>query len=282
MRPVAARGRWIWGLAGLVVAASIAVPGGWLITSAGVDHGPGQQYTATRVVTVSQPVTTLNVQSYGASVQVTAGPVHRVRVTEAITYDPRDGRLPAVPQSVSNGILALIEPACDCSVGFSVTVPPGVGVAADTEGGPITVSGVAAANLDSGGGPVRATGISGPLVVTANGGALTLNDLTGPLQADTGGGPLLAQDITSATATITTGGGEARIGFAKAPDGLFVSTAGGSATLTLPAGPYALTAKSYGGPEAIGIATDPAAGRSVTVTTGGGPLQIEPLKNRVP
>jgi hypothetical protein len=282
MRPVAARNRWIWGLAGLAVAASLAVPGGWLITSAGVNRGPGPQDTVTGMVTVLQPVTTLDVQSYGAPVRVTAGPVHHIQITEAITYDPQQGQLPAVPQSVSHGILTLIEPACDCTVGFSVTVPPGVGVAADTEGGPITVSGVAAANLDSGGGPVRATGISGPLVVTTNGGALTLNGLTGPLQADTGGGPLLAQDITSATATITTGGGEARIGFAKAPDGLFVSTAGGPATLTLPAGPYALTARSYGGPEAIGIATDPAAGRSVTVTTGGAPLQIEPLKNRVP
>jgi hypothetical protein len=280
MRPVAARGRRMWGLAGLAVAAAVAVPGGWLITSAGVDRGPGPQYTATRVVTVSQPVTTVDVQSYGASVQVTAGPVHRVRVSEAITYDPRDSRLPAVPQSVSNGILTLIEPSCDCSVGFTVTVPAGVGVAADTEGGALIVSGVAAANLNSGGGLVSAAGISGPLVVTTDGGPLTLNGLTGPLQADTGGGPLLAQDMGSATATITTGGGAARIGFTEAPDGLFVSTDGGPAALTLPGGPYALTARSYGGPEAVRIATGPAAGRSITVTTGGGPLQIEPAKDQ--
>ena len=117
------------------------------------------------MVTVSQPVTTVEVQSYGAPVQVTTGPVRRVRVTEAITYDPRDGRLPAVPHSVSNRILTLTEPACVCSAGFIVTVPPGVGVAADTEGGPLTVSGATAANLNSGGGPVSATGISGPLVV---------------------------------------------------------------------------------------------------------------------
>jgi len=280
VRPVAARGRRVWALAGLAVAASLAVPGGWLITSAGVDRGAGPQDTVTRAVTVPQPVTTLDVQSYGAPVQVTAGPVHRVQVTEAITYDPQDGRPPAVPRSVSNGILTLIEPACVCSVGFIVTVPPGVGVAADTGGGPLTVSGAAAANLNSGGGPVSATGISGPLVVTTAGGALTLNGLTGPLQAGTGGGPLLARGMNSATATITTGGGDARIGFTKAPDGLFVSTDGGAATLTLPSGPYALTARSFGGPEAVGIATDPAAGRSITVTTGGGPLRIESAKDQ--
>jgi hypothetical protein len=63
---------------------------------------------------------------------------------------------------------------------------------------------------------------------------------------------------------------------------LFVSTDGGPAALTLPAGPYALTARSYGGPEAVGIATDPAAGRSITITTGGGALRIEPSKELVP
>jgi hypothetical protein len=282
MHPVAARGRRMWGLAGLAVAASLAVPGGWLIASAGVGGGPRPRQTDTRQFTVARPVTTLDVQSQGAPVRVTAGPVRRVRVTESITFNPQDGRMPVVPQFVSDGILTLIEPQCDCTVGFTVTVPPGLGVAADTGGGPLTVSGVAAANLDSGGGPVSATGISGPLVVTTDSGTLTLDGLTGPLQASTGGGALLARGIDAGTAAITTGGGAARIEFSEAPDGVFVSTGGGLAALTLPGGPYALTARSYGGHEAVGIATDPAAGRSVTVITGGGPLMIEPPTGRVP
>ena len=71
-------------------------------------------------------------------------------------------------QSVSGGHLSLGDPECassDCSVSFAVTVPADVTVTVDTEGGPISVSGVAGANLDSGGGPVRATRIGGPLVV---------------------------------------------------------------------------------------------------------------------
>jgi hypothetical protein len=279
MRPVAARGRWIWGLSGLAVAVSFGVPGGWLITSAGVDQGQGPQHTVARVVIVPQPVTTLEIQSSSGPVQVTAGPVPRVRVTERITYGPQDGPLPVAALSVSDGVLTLTGPACVCSVGLIVTVPPGVGVAADTGGSPVTVSGVAAANLDSGGGPAQATGITGPLVVSTDGGPVTLNGLTGPLQADTGGGPLLAVGISSATATVTTGGGQAQIGFTAAPDGVFVTTDGGPAVLALPAGPYALTTRSFGGPQSIGIADDPAAGRSVTVTTGGGPLRIEPANN---
>jgi hypothetical protein len=279
MHPVTTRARRIWGLVGLAVAASFAIPGGWLIAFAGVHNGSAPQDTITRTVTVSQPVTTVNVQTSGAPVQVTAGPVHRVRVTEAIIYPPWDGGPPAVPQSVSGGILTLAQPACDCVVGFTVTIPPGVGVAADTESGPLTVSGAAGANLDSGGGPVRATGITGHLIISADGGTVQVNGLTGPLDANTGGGPLWAAGIDATTVTVLTGGGQAQIGFSTPPDGLFISTDGGPATLSVPGGPYALTANTYGGPEAVGIATDPAVGRSITVTTGGGRLQIEPSKD---
>jgi hypothetical protein len=45
----------------------------------------------------------------------------------------------------------------------------------------------------------------------------------------------------------------------------------------VPGGPYALNATSDGGgPQSVGIATDPAAHRSITVTSGGGSLEIEP------
>jgi hypothetical protein len=281
MRPVASPGRWVWGVSGLVTAVALAIPGTRLITGAGV---PGNQYaqpqnTVTRTITVPQPVTSLNVQSYGAPVEVTAGSVRRVQVTETILYGPQGGRPPAVTPSVSGGRLTLADPACGvsgCSVSFRVTVPPDVTVTAATEGGPVTVSGTAGANLDSGGGPVRATGLDGPLTVRTGGGPLLLNGLTGPLYADTGGGPLLAEDVAAAKVTVITGGGEARIGFTAAPGTVTVSTDGGPAALAVPGGPYALTADSGGGPELVGIATDPAARRSITVTSGGGPLQVEP------
>jgi hypothetical protein len=313
MRTVAAPGRWVWGLSGLVTIAALAIPGARLITSAGVPDGsPPPQDTVVRTVTVPQPVASLDVQSYGAPVQVTAGPVRRVQVTETIWYDPQNG-LPAVTQSVSDGRLTLGDPVCNmsgCSVGFTVTVPPGVAVTAatgggtlavsgaaranldsgggpiratridgpltaTTEGGPMAVSGAAGANLDSGGGPIRATRIDGSLTATTEGGWLALNGLTGPLYADTGGGPVQMQNVAAATATVITGGGPAQIGFTAAPDTVVVSTDGGPAALAVPGGPYALTADSDGGPELVGIATNPAAQPTITITTGGGPLQVE-------
>jgi hypothetical protein len=279
MRAVAVRGRWIWGLSGLVTTAALIVSGTYLITSAGQAQHAHSVHTATRTVTVLQPVTSLTVQSYGDPVQVTAGPVRRVEVTETLNYDPQEGGPPAVAQSVSGGHLSLGDPACansDCDVSFAVTVPSDVTATVTTEGGPVTVSGIAGANLDSGGGPVRATKIGGPLTVSTGGGSLLLDGLTGTLRADTGGGPLTAQGIASATATITTGGGDARLAFSAAPDTLTVGTDGGSAQLAVTGGPYALTADSGGGPQSVGIATDPAADRSITVISGGGPLWIGP------
>ena len=44
----------------------------------------------------------------------------------------------------------------------------------------------------------------------------------------------------------------------------------------MPGGPYAVTADSGGGPESLAIATDPAARPTLTVSSGGGPLRIEP------
>ncbi len=318
MQAVATSGRWIWSLSGLVTTAALVVSGTHLITSAGQADNAQPQSVAIRTVTVPQPVTSLAVQSYGAPVHVEAGSVRYVQVTETLMYDqpagnqsaepqsaaasPADGPLggppagpkpapgaplsgpPAVVQSVSGGHLSLSDPACadsGCSVSFAVTVPPGVTVTAVTDGGPVTVSGVAGANLDSGGGPVRATTIGGPLTVSTDGGSLMLDGLAGPLRADTGGGPLIAQGVAAATATVITGGGDARMAFSAAPDTVVVSTDGGPATLVVPGGPYALTASDDGGPApSVRIATDTAARRSITVSTGGGPLWIEPSPSR--
>ncbi len=309
MRAVATPGRWVWGLSGLITTAALVIPGTQLITSAGT-RGDAlyahPQSVATRTVTVPQPVTSVAVQSYGAPVQVMAGPVRRVQITETFLYDSQAGGSSAEPQSaepqsavakpggplsgppevvqsVSGGHLSLSAPACalsDCSVSFAMTVPPGLTVTAVTGGGPVTVSGTAGANLDSGGGPVHATKIGGPLTVSTEGGSLMLADVAGPLRADTGGGPLSAQGVASATATVITSGGDAWVAFSAAPDTVSVITDGGPATLTVPGGPYALTADTGGSPQLVAIATNPAARRSITVSTGGAPLQIEPSASR--
>jgi hypothetical protein len=195
MRAVATPGRWIWRLSGLTTTAALVVVGSHLITSAGQAEYAQPQTTVTRTVTVSELVNSLTVQSYGAPVQVTGAPVRHVQITETLMYDSQAGNLSAVPQpasavpqpasagplsappsapsapggalsgapavvqSVSGGRLSVGDPACansDCSVSFAVTVPSDVTAIVSTEGGSVSVSGIAGANLDSGGGPVSA------------------------------------------------------------------------------------------------------------------------------
>jgi hypothetical protein len=286
MRTVAGPGRggsarWVWGVSGLVTAAALAVPGARLITSPETpDNVSAQpQHVVTRTETVPQPVTSLLVQSYGGQVQVTSGQVNRVQVTETISYDQGTDSPPGVTQSVSGGRLSLSDPACTdwgCNVDFTVTVPPDVTVTASTEGGAVVVSGTAGATLDSGGGPVQAALIGGALTVNTGGGSLAVRGVSGALRAETDGGPLVAQDLAAATATITTGGGPATVSFAAAPENVSVSTDGGPAVLAVPGGPYAVNADSGGGPQSVDIATDPAALPSIRITSGGGPLRIEP------
>jgi hypothetical protein len=281
VRAVAGPGRWVWGLSGVVTVLALAVSG-LVLAAAGSHRQPPPQETLTRRVTLVQPVTSLTVQSYGGPVRVTSGSAGRVQISETITYEygSQAGGPPAVTESLSRGHLILADPAClqvfPCVVGFAVTVPPGVTVTAMTDGGPLTVSGTGAANLDSGGAPVSATRIGGPLTVSTEGGPLLVDGLSGALRADTGGGSLTALGVGAAAATVSTDGGDVRIAFSAAPQQVTVSTAGGLAALTVPGGPYALTADSSGGPQSVGIATDPSARRSITVTSGGGPVQIAP------
>jgi hypothetical protein len=282
MHAVTAQGRLAWGVSGLVAAAALAIPGTYLITMAGAS-GSGDllgqpQNVYIRTLSVSQSVTSLAVDDFGGQVRVMAGPVSRVQITERISYDQAEAP-PPVAESVAGGRLTLRDPACgnsDCDVDFTVTVPSSVSVTVATQGGPAFVSGVARASVDSAGGPVGIADIPGPLTVSTGGGPLTINRVAGPLRAGTEGGMLFAQGITASTASVDTGGGPAQVAFSAVPTTVTVGTEGGPATVRVPGGPYALTAESDGGPEIIQIATDPAARRSLRITSGGGPLQVAP------
>ena len=63
--------------------------------SSGPSDAPGfpqsVTFIPTRTVTVTQPVTALNVQSYGAPIKVTTAAGGPVRITESITFDSGDG-----------------------------------------------------------------------------------------------------------------------------------------------------------------------------------------------
>ena len=306
------RGRWVWTLSGLAAIVLLAIPGTRLIANAGVPGGNPMQVSAvpTRTFTVAQQVSSLNVESYGAPIVVTGGSVRHIEVTEAITYDPQEGAPPVVTDSVSHGRLTLDAPECSgpfaCSVGFTVTVPKDVAVTALSDNGPLTVSGVAAANLDSGGGPARVSDISGqltlatengqlvvsnvgaanldsgggpaqvtdvhgPLTVNTENGGLIVNGLTGPLEADTGGGGIVATGIAAVTATVSTENGDADIAFTTAPELVSVDTGGGNARIQFAAAPESVSVGTENGNAQLIVPGGPYA---LTAQTEGGPIYV--------
>jgi hypothetical protein len=299
MRAVAGLGRWVWGVSGVATVAVVAISGAHFINTAGVPtQAFPQPANLTRTVTVRQPVTSLTVDSYGGSVQVTGANVSHVRVSETFGGFGPDGGTPSVSVPVSDGQLTVGSPACDSwenCVAFVVVVPRDVTVTVQSQGGPVTVSGVAGVNLDSGSASMNLSDINGPVKVTTDGGPLQLAGVTGPVQADTGGGSLSAIGITAATATVTTdggpaqlaggigrlyvetGGGSADVNLSTAPDTVTIDSDGGPAALAVPGGPYAVTADTDGGPQTmVTVPTSPTAARTITVSSGGGSLQIEP------
>jgi hypothetical protein len=301
------RGRWIWVISGVTMIVALGLPITRDLINAGNEAYPtiSASPAATRVVTITEPVTSVNVQSYGGDIRVIGDPRARsVQVTEGIEYDPKQGLAPAVIDTVSDGQLTLAAPACDmynCSVGFTVTVPSRVSVTTVSGGGNVAVSSVAGATVDSGGGTVLAISVAGPLTVTTGGGNQQLVSIDGVLKTDSGGGSVVVQGVTGPAATIITDGGDltalgmavqsatlstnsggARIGFTTAPGSVDVATDGGDATVTVPGGPYGLIADSGGGPEIVGIAASPAARASLSVTTSGGSLTILPAPAPAP
>jgi DUF4097 and DUF4098 domain-containing protein YvlB len=264
------RGQWAWAAIGLATIGLLAWPLTHLITHEG-DDGPGQIATAsplaTRTITISQSVSSLSVESYGAPIQVTGGAVHHVTVTEAISY-PGPGQLPDVTAAVSNGRLTLAAPSCandDCSVGFTVTVPTGVAVTAESDDGSIAVSGLAGANLDSGGGPVQASHIAGPLTVSSENGNITVADVTaaGGVDLDSGGGPVQASHIAGPL-TVSSENGDITVADVTSP-GVNLDSGGGPVQVARLAGPLTLNSEN-------GDVTLSRVSGDVDADTGGGSI----------
>jgi hypothetical protein len=263
--PRPTRGRWIWTLSGVATVALLAVFGGWGFVRVGDAPGgpPPLSAIPTRTVTVSQPVTSVNVTSYGAPIRLARGPVSQVTVVEGITFEDK-GPPPMVTATVSHGTLTLAAPSCvdtGCSVRFLVTVPTSVAVNASSEGGEISVSGATTANLESGSGPVTASGIAGALTVASEGGSITAAG-AGSADLDSGGGPIMASAVS----------GEVT---ANADGGSITTHGTGAVSLDSGGGPVTATAVR-------GTATASADGGSITVTgatganldTGGGPAIV--------
>jgi hypothetical protein len=201
---------------------------------------------------------------------------------------------PRVQSGLRGGTLELRSrcPALSfrCAVIFGSQVPRATAVEVSTDSAPVSVRGV-----------------SGPVAVTTHSGAVTVEQVTAKVSVDTRSGPVALgtlrgeivartvsspielrdvhgrADLSSQSGSITgnsqalevlrasTAGGWVTASFDEPPQRVEVRSGSGEVDLSVPAGRYRLDLHAASGRVHVeGVVDDPAATRTITVTTGGG------------
>jgi hypothetical protein len=251
-------------------------------------------YTApasTRSLTVDSAGGQVSVQPAEAGRVTLAGTAHYSFIRSTVSERTSGG-----DTTVSYHCVAL--PSSNCELDATVGMPAGLPVAVSTDGGNVSVSGIAApVTLHTGGGELSAANITkGPLDLDTDGGNITASGITAPsFSASSGGGDIQASTVDSTAVTISTsggniqatgvqaakvsastGGGEIYIVFATVPTSVSVNTSGGNITLVLPAGPtkYAVTSTTSGGGITDNLPRSTTSANKISASTGGGDITL--------
>ena len=193
----------------------------------------------------AQPVTSVTVAATTGSITVRPGAAGApVRVTSELSWS--FGAATSV-ESVSGGRLD-VRAECSnsvvglCTVGYDITVPPGVTLALGTHTGTI-----------------EASGLTGDVRATTHTGSVELSDLR-------------SQHVEASTST-----GSVQVTFATAPQSVTADTSTGSVEVALPGGvTYDVSADTSTGSTDVTVPVDPASGRRVRAHTSTGSVEVHP------
>ena len=131
----------------------------------------------------------------------------------------------------------------NCGVSYTIKVPPGVAV-----------------NAESGAGDVDARGVS----------------TTAPLKLTSGDGDVDAVGVNAGDVTLESGNGDVIATLDRAPKRLDASSGNGDVTLTVPNTTYAVRASAGNGTVSDStLRTDPSSPRSITASSGNGDVTIQ-------
>jgi hypothetical protein len=211
------RRRWIW-VSAAVLTALVAVPPFALRIWLKADI----QHETVPVPVAARPVTALQVDSPGGSVDISRGTGRRVTISSTAAWLVRK---PVVVQAWHGRTLRVsaacprLNPFEDCQESLVVQVPAGLTV-----------------QLDVGTGSVSAAGLTGPLHLTATTGAFMLTDVRGPVWASVTSGSMTAQGLLSARLHASARSGSLELGFDSPPQLLALTVGSGSASVTVPPG----------------------------------------------
>jgi Putative adhesin len=126
-------------------------------------------------------------------------------------------------------------------------------------------------------GGVRAGGLAGPLDLRGDSGGITVDGAARTLRLRTSDGAISATNLRSTDVLARTSSGGIRLGFLVAPQRVDAATSDASVRLTVPAGsgPYDVEQHTTDAKTTIGVPTDPAATRKLTLRTSSGDISVQ-------
>ncbi|MEV4101285.1 DUF4097 family beta strand repeat-containing protein [Nonomuraea sp. NPDC049649] len=223
----------IAGLAGLLA----------MTTACGVgapEHAKTDSYDVTGTVTA------LQVAADDGTIEVIESDRQGVRVTEKHTWS--GDRPPQASHEVKGGTLVLAYTCpsgwgalVHCDVDYTVEIPRGLRVKAETDSG-----------------------------------AVTLRDLSGEVEASSDSGRIEATGLSSGRVVAGTDSGGIALTFAAPPEKVETRSDSGSSVVRVPEGPYDITATTDSGGRRIDAAHEAGAPRTIDVRSDSGDVDVLP------
>lgn len=241
--------------------------------------------TTTRTEQLTLPaldgVRRLRLDSAGGSVTVIgddrgAGAISgTVRLRGGLTKPTHDERVEGDTLVLTSRCGGPVSITCDAT--YQLSIPRGMDVVADSSGGGFRGVDLGGdLSISSSGGGITLERPSGVVELDSSGGGITIDGGTAVVSAESSGGGIRLRDSASATVSLASSGGGVTAEFAEAPTSVRASSSGGGVTVELPDGvdAYRVDARSSGGSQQVRVRTDPAAERTIVVSSSGGDVDV--------
>lgn len=236
-------------------------------------HFADYRHTTTLADAHLTGVTNLRVEAGDGHVVVNTGSGDGVTVHRVLHY--QSGR-PYPGQRLSDGTLTFSTGCSRCRVDYDLTVPASVRVQARTDGGRITIAGVASVDAGTDSGSVTLRHIANGVNARSDSGFVHIEDAGGDVKAGTDSGAIRATGLRSSGVAASTGSGSVNLGFVSVPSSVRATSDSGSLHITLPNASYDVDVKTDSGGRHVNVPTSPTAPAKVYLTTDSGSVHVDP------
>ncbi|GIH06627.1 hypothetical protein Rhe02_46940 [Rhizocola hellebori] len=224
---------------------------------------PGNVKTETTQQIFGQAISHLIFTDFEASdVIVVAGTAGEVKVRRELRWSGDDR--PQADESWQGDTL-VVSHNCgnaqrdDCSMRYTITVPPATDVVAKTAAGDVVVRDIT--------GPIEAHAVSGDIQLSGSAGQILVETVSGDIQ----GTGLRSSKVETRGVS-----GDVRLVFAVAPQTVLVSKVSGDTQVKVPAGsgPYRVDVETTSGDRSVTVDRASGAERAIEVTSTSGDVSV--------